>query len=183
MNNKKGFTLVELLAVIVVLAIIILVAMPNVLSAMDKARRNALVTEASEFAKIAQAAYSDGAMNGTLTTSSEIGYCYSMKYLIANGYMDKKTGTNDDGSVLLTVDSSGKVDYKVWLKNGSYFIEGSLVNSIKADSLKTAATSGVNYYNCNGATQAGAPKSTSNPNGTPKWFCSKTSGNPDSGCN
>ena len=40
-NNKKGFTLVELLAVIVVLAIIILIAMPSVMSAMDKARRNA----------------------------------------------------------------------------------------------------------------------------------------------
>ncbi|MBE6161277.1 MAG: type II secretion system protein [Firmicutes bacterium] len=133
MNNKKGFTLVELLAVIVVLAIIILVAMPNVLSAMDKARRNALVTEASEFAKIAQAAYSDDAMNGGLTTgNSETGYCYSMDYLINKGYMDKKKGGNDHGSVLLQVSNTGETTYTIWLSNGTYSINGRNVKDITA---------------------------------------------------
>jgi type IV pilus assembly protein PilA len=38
MNNKRGFTLVELLAVIVILAIILVIAIPNVIKVIDKAR-------------------------------------------------------------------------------------------------------------------------------------------------
>ena len=37
--NKKGFTLVELLAVIVVLAIIMVLTVPSVLSSMNSARQ------------------------------------------------------------------------------------------------------------------------------------------------
>ena len=39
--NKKGFTLVELLAVIVILAVLALVAMPNVTRLMNDSRKNA----------------------------------------------------------------------------------------------------------------------------------------------
>ena len=39
MSDKKGFTLVELLAVIVILAIIMIIAIPAVLSTMEQARR------------------------------------------------------------------------------------------------------------------------------------------------
>ena len=38
MKNKKGFTLVELLAVIVILAIIMIIAIPAVLQTMESAR-------------------------------------------------------------------------------------------------------------------------------------------------
>lgn len=40
-NNKKGFTLVELLAVIVILAIIALIATPIILNVIDDAKTNA----------------------------------------------------------------------------------------------------------------------------------------------
>ncbi len=43
--NKKGFTLVELLAVIVVLAIIIVIAAPKVLDAMNNAKKKAFQIE------------------------------------------------------------------------------------------------------------------------------------------
>ena len=39
--NKKGFTLVELLAVIVILAVIALIAVPQVLKILNQARRSA----------------------------------------------------------------------------------------------------------------------------------------------
>ena len=44
-NNLRGFTLVELLAVIVVLAIVMLIALQAVLPAMERARRSSPVSE------------------------------------------------------------------------------------------------------------------------------------------
>lgn len=45
-NNKKGFTLVELLAVIAILAILVLIAVPNVLRMYRNARKDTFATEA-----------------------------------------------------------------------------------------------------------------------------------------
>ena len=45
-NNKKGFTLIELLAVIVILGVIMTVAIPNVVSTLDKNKRNSFLKDA-----------------------------------------------------------------------------------------------------------------------------------------
>lgn len=152
MENKKGFTLVELLAVIVVLAIIILIAMPSVMGAMDKARRNSLVTEASEIAKIAQTAYADDSANGTGIKA----ICYNLEYLVENGYMDKKLGNDYKGGVLLVVDdSTGKVTTKINLTNGVYSIKDKDPKTVDASKLSgdvnidnnCGGFSGVTNYN------------------------------------
>lgn len=44
--NTKGFTLVELLAVIVILAIILLIAVPNVMGIIEKAKQDAFCSTA-----------------------------------------------------------------------------------------------------------------------------------------
>ena len=38
--NKKGFTLVELLAVIAILALLVIIALPNVLSMFNNAKKD-----------------------------------------------------------------------------------------------------------------------------------------------
>ena len=38
--NKKGFTLVELLAVIVIMAIVVLIAIPNVMNSLNQAKKD-----------------------------------------------------------------------------------------------------------------------------------------------
>ena len=43
--NKKGFTLVELLAVIAILAILVIIALPNVLKMFNNAKKNTFLTE------------------------------------------------------------------------------------------------------------------------------------------
>ena len=48
MKKKNGFTLVELLAVIVVLALIMVITIPSVLDAMTKARRSTFVEYAQK---------------------------------------------------------------------------------------------------------------------------------------
>ena len=54
--NKKGFTLVELLAVIVVLALLMVVATSSIGGALSNAKKNTLKTEAQ---KMMTAAYQD----------------------------------------------------------------------------------------------------------------------------
>ena len=49
--NKKGFTLVELLAVIAILALLVIIALPNVLSMFNKAKKDTFLTEAKSIFK------------------------------------------------------------------------------------------------------------------------------------
>ena len=147
LKNRKGFTLVELLAVIVVLAIIILIAMPAVLSAMEKARKNALKTEASEIVKVAQTAYTALAMENKISGTK---YCFSIKYLADNKFMEKTINTNTDhGSVLITLQND-RVDYKVWLSNGSYYINGAASTNLPEPTLGSPSSTEASVYdNCN----------------------------------
>ncbi len=48
MKNRKGFTLVELLAVIAILAILVIIALPNVINMYNKAQKETFLTEAKK---------------------------------------------------------------------------------------------------------------------------------------
>lgn len=63
-RNKKGFTLIELLAVIVILAIIMIIAVPNVLTAMESAKKNSLIIEARKIQSAAIAKRQADALAG-----------------------------------------------------------------------------------------------------------------------
>ena len=129
-KNRKGFTLVELLAVIVVLAIIILVAMPNVLSAMEKARQNAFVTEATEICKVAQNAYNTDLLDGNL--AGESNPCYSLDQLVSQKHLDKNIN-GYAGSIQLQFSPNGSATTTLWLTNGMYKFEGKDCTKLSKD--------------------------------------------------
>lgn len=54
MKNNKGFTLVELLATISILAIIMLLAVPNVVSVVQNSRNNTYVEDAKKMVALAK---------------------------------------------------------------------------------------------------------------------------------
>ena len=64
MKRKKGFTLVEVLAVIVILAIIALIATPLVLSIVNKAKRGAFLRSVDNVVKSAELFYLDAEIQG-----------------------------------------------------------------------------------------------------------------------
>lgn len=79
--NKSGFTLVEIIGVITILAIIVLVAFPNILGAMNKteskmteATRTLLITNAKSY-------WNDNVVMKTNTT-----YCVYVRTLIKQNY-------------------------------------------------------------------------------------------------
>lgn len=52
--NRKGFTLVELLATILILSLLLLVAVPNVMSTIDKNKRDTYVEDAKKMITLAE---------------------------------------------------------------------------------------------------------------------------------
>ena len=60
--NKKGFTLVELLAVIAILAILVIIALPNVMGMFNTAKENSFKTEVKEIYKVAQQTWMQDSM-------------------------------------------------------------------------------------------------------------------------
>ena len=67
MNNKKGFTLVELLAVIAILAILVIIALPNVINMYTKAKKNTFLTEAQNVIKQSSNKFIQDGMSGKKT--------------------------------------------------------------------------------------------------------------------
>lgn len=52
--NKKGFTLVELLGVIVILSIIMLIAIPNITSVLDRTKKDNYIADCKKMVSLAQ---------------------------------------------------------------------------------------------------------------------------------
>ena len=69
MNKKNGFTLVELLAVIVILAVILVIAVPSIISTINESRKGVLESSAK---LIASTAESMKLSNNTLGVTEEI---------------------------------------------------------------------------------------------------------------
>lgn len=61
---RKGFTLIKLLAVIVVISIISLIATPSVLNIIEEAKKNAFRSIAYGIMEAAKLSYAQNALNG-----------------------------------------------------------------------------------------------------------------------
>ena len=131
--NKKGFTLVELLAVIAILAILVIIALPNVLSMFNQAKEDTFATETKEMVKIAQqqylatfGKYTKFSIESTTDCSSDSDYdaatttckinkeagnltSFSVEFKKANGQVDKVNST--DGTYKYEFDSSKDGEY------------------------------------------------------------------------
>ncbi|MEF2690303.1 MAG: type II secretion system protein, partial [Bacilli bacterium] len=59
MKKKKGFTLVELLAVIVILAVILVIAVPQIMSVIESARKGSIESTAKLIAEGAEREYTN----------------------------------------------------------------------------------------------------------------------------
>ena len=69
--NKKGFTLIELLSVVAILSILVVLALPNVIDALNKSRRNTFLTEAKTVYRSAADKYMSQALIGNRISAKE----------------------------------------------------------------------------------------------------------------
>ena len=139
-NNRKGFTLVELLAVIVILAILMVAAGSAVMSTMNNAKVNTFKNEALSAINMATNMYTEISMNsddaGTYLVNSEDakykGMCVTLQGLVTNGYLEKDLhdGTTY-GTIIVEVPfDGGATKYSIWTSDGTYGIQGYEKNQI-----------------------------------------------------
>ena len=74
--NKKGFTLIELIAVVVIMSIIAIIATPNIINMIDKGKKDQYVSNAKEFLSKATYMYKQDKYRNDTTyfTKNDSGY-------------------------------------------------------------------------------------------------------------
>ena len=138
--NKKGFTLVELLAVIAILAILVIIALPNVLKMFNDSKKNSFLTETKTIYSEVSKKYISETMKGNKLTyiSSEDDTKLEM------------TGRDLQYCVLLNTDGSVK---SMKVSNGEWIAElpsGKKITDLKSTDLKDVPSG--YKFECNGST-------------------------------
>ena len=143
MKNKKGFTLVELLAVIVILGVLLMIAVPAVQNVIKKTKNNAtqkqaeLFIDAAKKMAIIDEATSDMVIYKLSDLDSDVdknrftGMVVALKengsykyYIYLNDSVNKKTICNNNNNNIFEFASEDKINEKV-TDGGKEFKEGS----------------------------------------------------------
>lgn len=126
MKNKMGFTLVELLAVIVILAIILVIAVPKIMNTIDDARKASLESSAKMIAAEAENQYTISQTLGTEFETSN-GNCLEAKWAGLNKIDYSSCSYNiEDGKATVTLVGANKFE-------GKYVCNGTRVSASVTD--------------------------------------------------
>ena len=164
MKNKKGFTLVELLVVIVILGGLILLIMPTVLNSMESSSKNIFAQEIINFSGKVQSAYEinkgdHGATaplcyfidnlkegdtyEGCMKIDSESGkvneiHVYNNEFKFQTGYDNSISGPNPEGGT-----DEKKADYGKLVQE-----KGKVVGKLQTGAESAADKTGIRTTNC-----------------------------------
>lgn len=122
-NNEKGFTLVELLATMAILATLMLIAIPNVIGIVQRNKNKTYIEDAKKLETLA--AYKVRSNPTELKPASGTSYCFLLPFLDkSNELSEPPNGGEYDKtkSYVIVKNNNGSLEYKVQLvevKNGS----------------------------------------------------------------
>ena len=132
--KKKGFTLVELLAVIVILAVILIIAMPKISDVIKNSKESSLETTAKLIASQAEKKYTE---NQVLDGSSAI-KCSDVAKISSNDYESCNISFDSKGNAKVTIVGKGKFE-------GLQVVDGTK-NSAKASAKKDIVETAAKYF-------------------------------------
>ncbi len=110
--NKKGFTLIELLASLAILSIIMIVAVPNVVSMLDKNKKDILVSDAKRLASLAES---------ELRNNESIDCAYGGFIVFTYAYLDDGSFEKDPDNKSYNASKSFVVVHKKGTASGYQF--------------------------------------------------------------
>ena len=148
MKNKKGFTLVELVAVIVILIILMVIAITMANKNVEKSKINAFLKEANTFAKGALTKESmdrndDLAPDDIFHNTIYGKVCYSITDKILGKYVSK-TNNKYYGSVEVCYGNDCEYQTKIWITDGVRYLDG-VVDPKDANQIADSFTSEYPY--------------------------------------
>ena len=177
-KQRSGFTLVELLAVIVILAVIAVIATPAVLNIIEDSKRSAAEASARNIVSAAKSYYMQNLMDNKPNSNVDLS-TNTLKY---DGEQAKKG--------LLTYDTNGNVSGKMYISGYCVEIQndGSITStktnesecSIDIPEVTTYANGTVVYYNPETntkCTSAEAVSTTGTKTGCMRWYTFNDEGN------
>ena len=110
MNNKKGFTLMELLAVIVILGIIMFIVARSVIESVNQSKFKVRFLAAKEIAEIADAYIATEITDGNK--------CVTIEELYKNGFLaDDAIDPSDENAKIKIKESTSLNKQKICLSN------------------------------------------------------------------
>ena len=134
MKKRNGFTLVELLAVIVILAIILVIAVPQIMNTIKDARKGAFESSAKLIASNAETYWlTKQALGETLPTSAT---CTDLASLNSTDY------DLAEGKCVVTIDGSGNATVTLEGKTGGKFAGCKVTNGTKTSASATGGNCG-----------------------------------------
>ena len=106
MKKKKGFTLVELLAVIVILAVILVIAVPQIMSVIESARKGSIESTAKLIAEGAEREYTNRKILGKDTNIK----CSDVSSMNSNDYGTCSISFDNAGKAKVSITGKGKFE-------------------------------------------------------------------------
>ena len=139
--NKKGFTLVELLAVIAILAILVIIALPNVLELFKSAKTNAFFDEVQAVYTQAVNKYvltQFGTSTGNQTFCDACGEGKTLNVQNGTGEFHYCVVVDKDGNVTTIQVTDGEFEFK---KTGVSYKKAKDLNQSDVSPFTSAASS------------------------------------------
>ena len=120
--NKKGFTLVELLAVVVILGILMLVAIPAIQKSIQNSKKGTFANSSKEMINAVKSEYANDNLGDTCPNGVDGAYYVTVAN--ANNLMETKlkspfkASLNLSGYILITV-KNGKATYSAAIRDAN----------------------------------------------------------------
>ena len=171
MKHNKGFTLTELLAVIVILAILMTSAGAAIISTVNKSKINTFKNEVVTMMDSAEHMYSEIAMTPAYyakyvrqdNSKTAVAICVTLPGLVNNGYLEKDIRAYAGVFVVEVPNNGGESSVTAWVHNSQYGVNGLEKKMINRSRFKTSNNtehfrqSGGPRTNCNASEKSCGP--------------------------